>query len=351
MASLSLDDAAVESLADFAAAQEDWCRLAGRSDNVFSTWEWAELWWRHFGTRGSLTLARIRVGDEVVAVLPLYTARRTGLRMARLVGHGVADQLGPVCDAGHFELALSALAQAHHADLLLAERLPSERLTEAVGGSVLRDEASPMISISREGEWEAYLGQRSANFRQQVRRRARKVAGAGVRFRLVSEPAQLPTALDALIALHRARWGERSRAFAGERERFHREFAALALERHWLRLWMAEADGQPVAAWYGFRFADVDYFYQSGRDPSWDRYRVGAALLEHTMRDAFADGMREYRLLRGDEAYKQRYASETRTVGTVAFARRPAARGLVSLARGLSRAHSGRALLRRAVGG
>src|SRR5581483_8489841 len=100
----------------------------------------------------------------------------------------------------------------HHADLLLAERLPSERLTEAVGGSVLRDEASPMISISREGEWEAYLGQR----------RARKVAGAGVRFRLVSEPAQLPTALDALIALHRARWGERSRAFAGERERFHR---------------------------------------------------------------------------------------------------------------------------------
>jgi CelD/BcsL family acetyltransferase involved in cellulose biosynthesis len=280
-------------------------------------------------------------------VLPLYTLRRAGLRIARVVGHGVADQLGPVCGPEHFELALAALARGHAGSVLVAERLPDQG--ELPGASVLRREASPVISIANDEGWQQYLQRRSANFRQQVRRRARNFARAGVSFRRISERGELQTALDALIHLHRARWGERSRAFAGARERFHRDFAALALERGWLRLWLAEAQGRPVAAWYGFRFQGADYFYQSGRDPAWDRYRVGAALLEHTMREAFADGMREYRLLRGDEPYKRRYASATRTLHTVAFTRLTWMRPALSLARALARSHAGRGLLRRAA--
>jgi CelD/BcsL family acetyltransferase involved in cellulose biosynthesis len=280
-------------------------------------------------------------------VLPLYTLRRAGLRIARIVGHGVADQLGPVCDPEHFQLALAALACSHGASVLVAERLPAQG--EMPGASVLRREASPVISVSSDEGWEQYLQRRSANFRQQVRRRARGAERAGISFRLIGELGELQTALDALIHLHRARWGERTRAFAGARERFHREFAALALERGWLRLWLAEAQGSPVAAWYGFRFQGADYFYQSGRDPAWDRYRVGAALLEHTMREAFADGMREYRLLRGDEPYKQRYASATRTLDTVAVTRLAWMRPALSIARALALSHAGRGLLRRAA--
>jgi len=47
----------------------------------------------------------------------------------------------------------------------------------------------------------------------------------------------------------------------------------------------------PVAAWYGFRFAGIESYYQSGRDPDWDRHAVGAGILEHSIREAFADGM------------------------------------------------------------
>ena len=47
----------------------------------------------------------------------------------------------------------------------------------------------------------------------------------------------------------------------------------------------------PVAAWYGFRFAGIESYYQSGRDPEWDRHAVGAGILEHSIRQAFADGM------------------------------------------------------------
>jgi CelD/BcsL family acetyltransferase involved in cellulose biosynthesis len=213
---------------------------------------------------------------------------------------------------------------------------------------VLRDEVSPTIVIPAGSGWDDYLLDRSANFRQQVRRRTRKLSGAlGIRFRFADDPGRLSADMDALIRLHGAQWGGRSRAFRGAREAFHREFAKLALERGWLRLWLAEAEGAPVAAWYGFRFGAAEYFYQSGRDPAWDKYRLGAGLLEHSMREAFADGMREYRLLRGDEAYKQRYATETRRLLTIAVPRTLGGWAAVVGASVAAASGSGRRLLQR----
>jgi CelD/BcsL family acetyltransferase involved in cellulose biosynthesis len=110
-----------------------------------------------------------------------------------------------------------------------------------------------------------------------------------------------------------ARWGPRAD--------FHREFAALALERAWLRLWTLELDDRPVAAWYGFRFDGVEYYYQAGRDPGWDHASVGFVLLSHTIRSAFADGIRSYRFLRGGEGYKYRFANRDDTLQTIMASR------------------------------
>ncbi len=93
------------------------------------------------------------------------------------------------------------------------------------------------------------------------------------------------------------------------REGFHREFAEVARERGWARLWLMHVDDQPVAAWYGFRFEGADCYYQMGRDRNWDHARVGFVLLAHSIRESIADGMQEYRFLRGGEEYKYRFAN------------------------------------------
>ena len=114
-----------------------------------------------------------------------------------------------------------------------------------------------------------------------------------------------------MFRLHALRWGEGTTEFQREPARsFHREFAASALERGWLRLWIAELDGRPAAAWYGFRFGGVDWFYQQGRDPALDRTSVGFVLTVHALREAVRDGMREYRFLLGGEDYKARFATD-----------------------------------------
>jgi hypothetical protein len=127
--------------------------------------------------------------------------------------------------------------------------------------------------------------------------------------------------MDTLFELHAARWGHS--AYADAHAGFHREFAALARDRGWLRLWFLEADGRTVAAWHGFRFAGVESYYQAGRDAAWEGPAVGSVLLAHSIRSALADGMREYRFLRGNEPFKYRFASHDPGLETIGIARGP----------------------------
>jgi len=179
--------------------------------------------------------------------------------------------------------------------------------------------------------WDELLASRSANFREQVTRRERKLRRERhLQFRLTVDPARLQADLDVLFALHDARWRGASDAFEGTREAFHREFAARALARGWLRLWILELDGRPAAAWYGFRFRGTESFYQSGRDPAWARSAVGFVLLAHTVREAMQDGVREYRFLRGGEAYKSRWADRDPGLETIAIGRGLLGRSVVA---------------------
>jgi CelD/BcsL family acetyltransferase involved in cellulose biosynthesis len=339
----------VRPLSSLDAARNAWTTLAAGSENVFSTWEWGEIWWRHFGRGRELHLAQVDDGDGApLALLPLCSERHAGLALTRFIGHGVGDQLGPVCAPANAVVALGAL-QKQRGGLLLAERLPELVAAQLPQAISLRLEPSPVVAIDPAEGWDGYLATRSSHFRGQIRRRARLLAKpTGVKFRLAEDPERLPADMDTLIALHDLRWQTGSTAFAGARRAFHHEFAATALEHGWLRLWLAEADGKPVAANYGFRFAGAEYSYQVGRDPDWEHLRVGSGLLEHALRAAFEDGIGEYRLLRGDETYKQRYATVAHNVVTVALPRRRSQQLLATSAERLARSPKGRRLMRTA---
>ena len=330
----------LEPIHDLASVREEWTALAERAANLFATWEWADSWLRVYGEDRPLQVTACR--DEqglLVGLLPLYLASRRPVRTLRFIGHGPADQLGPICapeDRADVARALLRLLRERRRDwdLLLADRLaPDEGWAGMLGGREVHREESPTLLIAGR-TFDEFLASRSRNFREQVRRRDRKLRREHeVELRL-SDAARLDADLDTLFRLHEARWSEgESEALTGARERFHRDFARRALERGWLRLWLLEADGEPRAAWYGFRFAQMDWYYQSGRDPEWERQSVGFVLLSHTIRQAFDDGMLEYRLLRGGEDYKGRFASDDRGLETLALPRGAIGRAALLAAR------------------
>jgi CelD/BcsL family acetyltransferase involved in cellulose biosynthesis len=305
----------LERVATLDEARPGWDELAEASRNPFATFEWAETWWRHFGRDRPLALHRVRTADgRLAAILPLYRADRGPLRLLRFVGHGPADQLGPICAPGDRPLAaeaLRAIAAAHPRGLLLAERLAGdEGLAPLVGGRHLRHESSPVLDTEGLG-WDEWLKTKSSNFRGQVRGRERKLAREHeIEFRCTESGDAVERDFDRFLALHDLRWatGE-SAAFAGARGAFHREFARKAFDRGWLRLWFLVAGGREVASLYCLRYAGSDWYYQGGRDPAWNRERVGFVLLTRTIRSAFDDGLDHFRFGLGDEEYKERFAA------------------------------------------
>jgi CelD/BcsL family acetyltransferase involved in cellulose biosynthesis len=252
------------------------------------------------------------------AVLPLYSSSSGPVELLRFLGHGHSDELGPVCAPAEREAAAVAVRRVIESkgpDLFIGDDLPGDLdWAGHIGGRSLERTESPVARFEGES-WDDFVGARSTKLRRRLRYYERALAAHGLEYRLATDPDRLDSHLDTLFALHAARWGE-SPLFARARD-FHQEFAAIALERGWLRLWFLELDGRTAASWLGYRFTGVESHYQSGRDPAWDKASVGMVLLAHTMREALADGIEEYRFLRGGEKYKQRFATHNPGVVTV----------------------------------
>ncbi len=280
-----------------------WDALAQRSGNLFATWEWADAWWRHLGAGREL---RVEADPTGRFILPLC---REATGELRFIGHRDSDRLGPVCAPAEREGAAAALRTiALTQGPLVADDLPGDQdWPRLLDTEPLQRTSTPLLRLAGL-DWEGWLASRSRNFREQVRARERRLLRAhDVRIRL-TDAARLDADMDALVALHETRWQGLSGSLRGPREALQRDFARAALERGWLALRLLECDGRPVAALYAFRYAGAEWYYQAGRDPAWDRWSPGFVLLCAAIREAFADGLDEYRLLRGDEAYKNRFA-------------------------------------------
>ena len=307
--------------------RSDWTELAAASRSFFKTWEWASTWWEEFGAGRELLVTVVRAGDRVAGIVPLYRWKTRPLRILRFLGHKTGDELGPICAAADRPLVARALRLALGGlrwDLLVAEQLPADEGWAALGGRVLVREGNPVLRFGGDG-WDGFLRGRSANFREHVRRWPRKLAREHeVRYRLVDGATDLQPALSTLFGLHALRWTGRPSTFRTH-EAFHRRVAALAAERGWLRLWLLEVDGLAVAAVYGFRFAGVESYYQAGRDPAWHHDHVGFVLLAKAIEQAARDAVAEYRLLRGAEEYKYRFATDDPGLETIGLAHGPVA--------------------------
>jgi CelD/BcsL family acetyltransferase involved in cellulose biosynthesis len=215
-------------------------------------------------------------------------------------------------------------------DVFLAEHLPGEfDWASELGGQVIARTDSPTIYMDA-GGWDSYLASLGRRLRHEIRHDHRRLEQEyGLQFRLADDASRLPSDLETFFALHAARWpGSRFLKY----RRFHEDFAARALARGWLRLWFLELGGRPSAAWYGFRYEGVESHYQVGRDPSKSKESLGTVLTAHVLRQAFADGITEYRFLRGDESYKHRFANANPSLVTVAVPRGPVGKASVAIA-------------------
>jgi CelD/BcsL family acetyltransferase involved in cellulose biosynthesis len=328
----------ITEIGELTALAGEWRALAERRGDAFLTPEWFLAWLRHCGQGWEPHVAVARTSrGRVRGLLPLVSSTGNGPPEVRVCPIG--DRFHPVAAPGDEKAVAVALAPAiappgRGLRSLLLENVDADgewwralaKTSETPLATVERNEATlPFVELAGIG-WDEYLAARSRQLRSQLGRKLRSLRREhDVRFRRTQSSEEVPDDLATLFRLHDARWTKRSSSSAladPTIRQFHHEFARAAFDRGWLRLLVMEVDGAPLAALYGWLIGGRWSYYQAGFDPAWSRYSPGFLLLAETIRAAIEEGASEYDMLLGDEAFKRRFATSSRTVRTVLLAPR-----------------------------
>ena len=332
----------IEDAARLSHLVDEWTDLLENSeqDVLFLTPEWLTTWWRCFERdEWTLRLVTVRRQSQLLGIAPLFSRPRKfgGLMIHQsneFLGTGIvgSDYLDVIARRGEEAMVRVALGEYfNHARPILtlshlltrsAETNHTVKELELNGWQVKHSviESCPYVTL-RGHTWESYLDSLGANHRYNFMRRLKNLRKTGVvEFDAVEKEDQRREAFQAFLALHAMAWQGRggSQAMQTTRElAFHEAFSRTALERGWLRLFLLRVNGRPVGALYGFRRGTKFYFYQSGFDPAWRKHSVGLVTMGLAIKQALSEGVEEYDLLHGTEAYKFRWAQETRDLSRV----------------------------------
>jgi len=305
--------------------------------------EWLEVWWRHLGHGGGVRPLVLAVVDdrELMALAPFCRAAigGTGLRALRLMGGGVSDYLDLLLtpDAERRGSALGVLLDGlvRHGrgwDALDLHGVPAESPTvdelvaaaEARGlpCAVLPGYARPGIAL--DGTFETFLRSKPGKFRYNLRSRLKRLGQQGeVRFRSVTEPADVHAALDRLVTLHAERWaGQHTATIFSSSERGRRFYADACrayAARGQLDLTLLDVGDRTVAGSVSFIDRDTWYYYLPAWDPALAAYAPSSLLLAHLIESAYARGLRRFDFMLGEEPYKARWATEERRTVNLAI--------------------------------
>ncbi len=330
-------DASLEQLAG------EWRELFKRSGcrNAFLSFEWLGAWWRHWGRRHRLWIVTVRTrSGRLVAVAPFYVRRSllggwapSALCFLGTPGVG-SDHMNVLVEPEYAEFSVDAIVQlvvAQRAEWDYIELADSEEssptMTRFFQGlqdfgmspEVTRTIDCPYTELP--ATFERYLEGVGANLRYNFRRRWRALEREGnAEFLTLAGGPELHERFGELVQLHRLRFGNQrkhSSFLALDVQAFHADALTRLAAEDLARLFVLQVGGRTVAALYGFSSGKTFSFFQSGMDPAWAKLSVGLVLMGCSIREAIRSGHDHFDFLRGDEAYKFQWATQTRRVATI----------------------------------
>jgi CelD/BcsL family acetyltransferase involved in cellulose biosynthesis len=303
------------------------------------TWAWHRAWADADADAVRSEALVLRDGAAVQAILPVLSR---SIRFHRVPARALTWAIGdlgcpdhldvlatPSADVGELVPALEALDW----DVIVLSNLKPDapvalRLAHAMAarGHVTQRQAlwmCPYLDLT--GDWESYLQSVSRSRRHALRYLDRSLRRDHAVTITDYAGDRVEEGWRHLVVLHARRWAEGGRegAFREPRvERLHRRFTAELARRGELWLTTLDVDGEPAAAWYGFACGDTVYYYQSGRDPRWERESVGQVLLAAMVRRAMERGFKRFDFLRGEEPYKRQWTTTGQTAEEITIFRR-----------------------------
>jgi len=312
-------------------AEQEWNELLAHSADttVFQQPAWLRAWWSSFHQPDwKLHLLCAHEGSRLVGLAPLYTRLgRFGGRELRLLGEGHSDYLlFPIrrgADATAAQL-LSAMAVVidEGCNALLSDVLEGSVLHKALQQQMQRNTTREQLSLhcvhrtpcpqfALAGNADAV---HAATRKQSLRRHQRSLATVGpISIEHHSTAAAILPLLPQLFALHIDRWSGTATPSqfdaVAERQFYESLVRTLPAGTVWLTTLHT---GRDLAALHLGLRSNADFiWYKPAFEKSLQRHGPGEVLLQALLQHAHGQGVRTFDFARGDDAYKQRFATRT----------------------------------------
>ncbi|MGH9822304.1 MAG: GNAT family N-acetyltransferase, partial [Blastocatellia bacterium] len=187
--------------------------------------------------------------------------------------------------------------------------------------------------------WDEYLKSMGSSDRYYLNRALKdfeRWAGSDYEIKQVRSPHQLAEGKRVLVQLHQHRWQSDGQDGAFNSDlftEFHDAVLPVLLESNSLQLLWLTVRGEPIAALYNILHNGKVSFYQSGRKLGLPKgIRAGTVIQAHAIKQAIADGRREYDFLAGTSQFKRKLSLASRPLVRL----RTVKRSVVEYARALT---------------
>jgi CelD/BcsL family acetyltransferase involved in cellulose biosynthesis len=211
-------------------------------------------------------------------------------------------------------------------DMLLLDDIASDSSLLLAGRTYANDHGlrsksyqtttNPFFKITQ--PWEAYFQALGKKTKKNFRWGMNQLNKLGeTRFFRFPDGCHMPLeqALSEMMRLHEACWNDRGRPGVFQRKsfrQFHKMISQKFYETQRLALFFLFCGDMPIAAEYGFTYRNKFYSYQAGYDPAYKKFGIGKLMQILTLKYFIDKGYQEFDFLRGELAYKDKYADQKR---------------------------------------
>jgi len=276
---------------------------------------WIRTWWNSFGTSAEALLYAVRHRGKIIGIAPM---QKNGNIISMMGSSDVTDYVDFTIAHDSGILFVNALISHMHKlgfnSLELGEvRYDSvaadciNECSRSMGWKIEKSESERIYELELPFSWEAYLNLLSLKERHEIRRKMRRLNGAGhVSYRVLGQKDDIDKAMDIFIMLFRSSLPEKDRFMTATREIFFRDLVGSMASYGMVKLAFLDIDNVPAAATLCFVHRSTVFLYNNGFDRKYSDLSAGILSRIMSIRQSISEGQRKYDFLKGDEAYKRK---------------------------------------------
>ncbi|MCE8008112.1 GNAT family N-acetyltransferase [Aestuariivita sp.] len=315
----------VTSESGFSHLQAAWEQMVSASSvSPFQSYQWVRAWWHLVGSKSGLHDLEILVVERhgvVRGLAPLMLER--GAKTLRFLGDPWADYLDVVIDSSEDAFSVSTalvgalktgMTSGRYRSIVLDE-LPEHSSIVAVAraDAQLRnriEDASVCPILSLEGAaYDLAVGKREYLIK---RRRLRRMGQ--LECHVHTDPDAIAKRVNAFMQMHLRQWfGREDRGLSFDdhvMRRFYRNSIGPLGRAGLITLFELRLDDKPIGFYYGYLNCSCFFGYRPTHDTGLNRFSPGGIMHLEIFEWLWSKGFKTFDFMRGDMAYKWRYASD-----------------------------------------